>query len=229
GEKIVARECLVDGNVQGRKLEEFFTNRARFISSTYKGYTEQDYYQKTLPEFDKIQQIPTESEINLWFEDDLFCQVNFWFVLHLLNQSNKDYLLYLVRPKVANEYGFGGMKESELISAYENRSRISALEFQQLAKLWRLYQENKHSQMLELAITLKDRFPFLHPAIKAHIDRIPRKGQLGRPKEVLLQIMNELKTDQFGPIFKVFCKRESIYGFGDLQVKRLLDELKNNH
>ena len=31
----------------------------------------------------------------------------------------------------------------------------------------------------------------------------------------------------FGIIFKEFCKREPIYGFGDLQVKRLLSELEN--
>ena len=40
--------------------------------------------------------------------------------------------------------------------------------------------------------------------------------------------MDELNTEQFGLIFKEFCNRESIYGFGDLQVKRLLDEIKNN-
>ena len=34
---------------------------------------------KTVPEFLKMQNIPENSEINLWFEDDLFCQVTFWF------------------------------------------------------------------------------------------------------------------------------------------------------
>jgi hypothetical protein len=40
--------------------------------------------------------------------------------------------------------------------------------------------------------------------------------------------MEDLETDEFGPVFKEFNKRESIYGFGDLQVKRIFDEIKNN-
>jgi hypothetical protein len=39
--------------------------------------------------------------------------------------------------------------------------------------------------------------------------------------------MNNLETNSFGEVFKEFNKRESIYGFGDLQVKRLFDEIKN--
>jgi len=37
--------------------------------------------------------------------------------------------------------------------------------------------------------------------------------------------MKELETQDFGPVFREFTKRESIYGYGDLQVKRLFDEL----
>ena len=42
----------------------------------------------------------------------------------------------------------------------------------------------------------------------------------------LIQIIKELKTEEFGPVFKEFNKRESIYGFGDLQVKRLFNQIK---
>lgn len=72
GEMIVARECLIDGNVEGKSLDDFFATRAKFISDNYEGSSKQDYYNKTVIEFQKIQAIPQESEINLWFEDDLF-------------------------------------------------------------------------------------------------------------------------------------------------------------
>ncbi len=39
--------------------------------------------------------------------------------------------------------------------------------------------------------------------------------------------MEERNTVEFGQIFKTFCIREEIYGFGDLQVKILVDEIKN--
>ena len=38
--------------------------------------------------------------------------------------------------------------------------------------------------------------------------------------------MKELETEEFEPVFYEFCKRESIYGFGDLQVKKLIREIK---
>jgi len=51
---------------------------------------------------------------------------------------------------------------------------------------------------------------------------------LGRPSQSLIRIINELNTVEFEPIFREFSKREDIYGFGDLQVKRLFNEIKNN-
>jgi hypothetical protein len=57
--------------------------------------------------------------------------------------------------------------------------------------------------------------------------RIPTENNPGRPVQSLLEIMDELGTTDFGLIFKEFNKREAIYGFGDLQVKRLLDGLLN--
>jgi hypothetical protein len=62
----------VDGNVQGSSLAELFHSRAQFISQNYEGFIEKDYYEKTVPEFQKIQCITDDADINLWFEDDLY-------------------------------------------------------------------------------------------------------------------------------------------------------------
>jgi hypothetical protein len=40
--------------------------------------------------------------------------------------------------------------------------------------------------------------------------------------------MDELETEDFGIVFKEFSQRENIYGFSDLQVKRLFDKIKGN-
>ena len=98
----------------------------------------------------------------------------------------------------------------------------------ELSKLWKLYQQDDCDEMIRIAEKLKDRFPFFIYAIKAHKDRFPQNGNLGKPTQSLIQIMDELNTLEFGPIFREFSKREEIYGFGDLQVKRMLDEIKNN-
>ena len=224
GERIVARECLVDGTVEGKNLDELFANRAKFISTGY-GENEQVYYNKSVPQFRKILSIDSNSDINLWFEDDLFCQVNFWFVLHLLSQSKATNRLFLIRPESHNQYGFSGLTESQLLSLYENKTELTDLTL--LSGLWEYYQSGKTSKLLELAKQLKTLYPFILNAVEAHIQRIPINGKEGRPKESLITIMQELNTEEFVPVFKEFNKRESIYGFGDLQVKRLYDEILN--
>ena len=118
---IVARECLVDGYVKGIDSDQLFASRAKFLSQNYGG-TEQDYYQKVVPEFQKIKHINDDSDINLWFEDDLFCQVNFWFVVHLLHNKKPNNNVFLIRPESHNQYGFGGLNQAQLMSIYKNRT-----------------------------------------------------------------------------------------------------------
>jgi len=222
GEQIVARECLVDGAVNGESLEELFETRVQFISQHY-GATTEEYQEKVVSEFQRIRNIESGTEINLWFEDDLFCQVNMWFVLSLL--KGKDNPIFLVRPDVHTRYGFGGLDEEGLLSIYENRKEMTELD--KLSNFWKTYQSENIDQLLAQAKELRAVYPFMLDAVQAHIARIPKGDSLGRPTETLIQIMKDLDTEDFGPIFQAFCERESIYGFGDSQVKRLLRAIKN--
>lgn len=227
GEIIIARECLVDGNVHSKDIDGLFKIRAEFISKNYPAYTEGDYFQKTVTEFTKVQNIPIQADINLWFEDDLFCQVNFWFVTHLLVKSNHHKHIYLIRPDTQNQYGFAGLNKADLISVYKKKTALSDLN--RISSLWDSYQSNDIKSLLKTSRLLKDSYPFIFNAVSAHIDRIPSKGKLGKPTESLIQIMKELGTDDFEKVFQEFNQREHIYGFGDLQVKRLLDEIKKSN
>jgi hypothetical protein len=227
GERIVARECLVDGDVSGVNLLTLFQSRARFISENYQGYTIEDYYDRSVTEFQKIQHLPEDSEVNLWFEDDLFCQVNFWFVTHLIYGNYKNQRVFLIRPKANCDYNFGAMTHEELVGAFRSKMNIAFYDLKELSKLWKLYQQDDCDEMIEVAEGLYSRFPFLLKAIKAHGDRLPKDGTPGRPTQSLFRIMEELNTSDFAIIFKEFKKREGIYGFGDLQVRRILDEIRN--
>lgn len=224
GELIIARACLVDGPVSGDNLEALYTTRARFISENYGAPLEQ-YAQKTVPEFEKIQGLSPEAEVNLWFEDDLFCQVNMWFVAYLIKSFTQVKAVYLVRPTGDMKYGFGGMSKKELSQAHANRKRISAAQLGLFAQLWQHYQKGKLSEMVLLAQSATSAFPFLPAAVQAHVDRYPTDGTPGRPERSLQTIMEEVGKEKFGPVFRAFWEREAIYGFGDLQVKRLYDKL----
>lgn len=102
GEIIVLRECLVDGPVLAINLHEFYQIRARFISREYNINTT-DYFDRTVPELEKIDRIAEGSEINFWFEDDLFCHVNFWFAV--FRTLSRSCVRSLGRPKSHTQYG----------------------------------------------------------------------------------------------------------------------------
>ena len=228
GKLIVARECLVDGDVSADSLDQLFQLRAEYLSNAYD--SEIDFYhQEVIPEFNKIISLPEHSVVNLWFEDDLFCQVNLWFVSHLIHDFASPSQVSLVRPHTNIQYGFGGLNSDGLENAFKSKVRLSRDEVKLFSSLWALYQHQDHEGILELALKHSERFPFLGDTAKANLDRFPNDGSQGRPERTLLDIMKELDSDEFGPVFREFHKRESIYGFGDLQVKRLFDELRNSN
>ncbi|GAB5409534.1 MAG: hypothetical protein BalsKO_18990 [Balneolaceae bacterium] len=220
---IVARECLIEGNVKASTLEEFFQIRSTFIAGNFEDATIEGYYKNVVSEFEKIQLIPKGTEINLWFEDDLFCQTNFWFTAHLIKEFGKKNEVFLVRPVKHTQYGFAAYDADGLQQLYKNRAHITEIESFQ--KLWRYYQIGALNELLEISETLKEKTPFLIDAVKAHIERIPTKNSEGKPKSVLREIIKEKGSADFGIVFREFNKREYIYGFGDVQVKRLFDEI----
>lgn len=152
--------------------------------------------------------------------------MNFWFTANLILNSVIDCNVFLIRPETHTQYGFGGLNELELINAFKQKAKINELD--RVAKLWISFQNNDIEELIKVAKQLESEYPFIYKAVEAHIDRIPNENNPGRPVQTLIDIMNDLETYSFGYVFKEFSKRESIYGFGDLQVKRLYDEIINN-
>jgi hypothetical protein len=227
GRLIVMRECLVDGEPKGESLGDLFTNRITFLQKHY-GISPKEYQRKTIPEIEQIIGLPAEAKVNLWFEDDLFCQVNLWFTAYLLDTYTRVAQVCLVRPEGDIQYGFGGMDQKRLLSAYRERQTIRREEQTAFSTLWRHYQQEEHDEMTLIADSLSARYPQLPLAVAANRERYPSAEKAGRPRETIKSLMKEFGDKQFGPIFREFSARESIYGYGDLQVKRLYDELKAN-
>ncbi|MCE7040900.1 DUF1835 domain-containing protein [Dyadobacter sp. CY312] len=224
---IVARECLVDGPVSGDTLPDFWKTRASFIANEY-GEEQQTYFTDVVTEFDEIIAIPAGSEVNLWFEDDLFCQVNLWFCISLLN-SRDDLKVNLIRPPLTDNRpdwrGFGALDRNALAKAYQDRTLLGEEDIDLLSKLWIAFKNNDRLRMTELATNASAHFPFLGEVVQAHLERHSDDHQSGRPENTLRQILKENPDHDFKTIFKEFSLREGIYGFGDSQVESLLNKL----
>ncbi len=220
---IVARECLVDGPVAATNLEMLWGERAAFLTKNYGGEIN-SYFDKVVSEFDQLMNLPADTKLYLWFEDDLFCQVNFWFVCHLLVSKTNCREVYYVRPDKDHRYGFGWMSKDALMTSFSNAEIINDLDF--FADLWLAYQSNDLEYLSAKAKSIKPAFQFVAEAISAHLDRIPKEDNPGKPQQAIIEIMQEFPEAEFGKVFQEFCKRLPHYGFGDVMVKRMWERLR---
>ena len=218
------RECLVEGDVTGETPESLFKTRESVFEDYYQ-ISAEGYRTHSMQEIQKINSITSQDEICLWFENDLFCQVNLWFVVYYVNHVLDDPKLYLVVPIKNSWKGFGALNSTELMSSLDQRRNLDQGDQSALCNLWVAYTHSNWDKLRHNAARLKEKIEHIEEVIQAHIDRFPTQGELGRPQKSLLNIINELKDPSFQAIFAAFCQKEGIYGFGDMQVNRLLKEL----
>lgn len=224
GEVIVCREAMIEGPADANDEETLWQQRSQFIIGQYKS-SRKEYDRFVVDEYDKLKGIPYRI-VNLWFEHDLFCQANLWFTIAFISRHRPKAELYIAMPDPNNDplwSGFGKMSASDLQACYRNRVYVNAEDKQLAIKLWGAYRKNDRLTLERLSHTESSGFPKLREVCFAHLDR-NRDSGLGRPQQKLRSIIKTGETD-FEKIFNAFQITERIYGFGDLQVKKLLNEV----
>jgi hypothetical protein len=225
---IVFRECLLVGDVTSKKINDFWKIRAQYIFDTFK-VSNQEYFIKTVQEFEKINNISDDSEIYLWFENDLFCQVNMWFIISILSNrsSIKIYRIFPVLNYAESLWaGFANSNIEKLEEAFLAKVEFTLDDITLGNKLWNAYQMNDFNMLEYLSQTKSNCFESLPEVCKAQIERFPKDNSLGRPDRVLKEIIETTSKD-FETVFHEFSLREGVYGFGDLQVRSIYDRLVN--
>jgi hypothetical protein len=216
GEVIVCREALVDGDVKANSLEEFWKIRSEFIGDEYESDTG-SYYKGVASEFEKLLNLPASTEVNLWFEYELFCSVNMWFCLNLLRDA--DVKIFRVAPvtRAENEIwkGFGKMQAEELRECFTKRVGFGRGDRELGEKLWQAYSNGDFEALDELGNAKSECLPYLREVCTAAMEKS------FRPKRILEEIKAS-GVEDFGEIFTRFSERAGVYGFGDTQVKRIL-------
>lgn len=223
GEVIVCREALIHGPIDAEDLDQFWAERARFIVGEY-GDDEIAYHDKVARELARLEDVEAGDEVNLWFEYELFCNVNMWFCMSLLSPTEA--AVFRVEPlgrEVEKRWdGFGGFTADEMRAAYELRTGLSQEQVNLGAELWQAYRTRKHDRLKELAAKCDaDCFPYLKEVAAAAAEEDIQ------PLEVLKEIRARGIKD-FRDIFAEFSKRAGVYGYGDLQVKKMLELLDGN-
>lgn len=204
GEKVICRECLIDGNIKAKNLNELWKVRAEFVKNNYGA---DDYFEKVKKEFDKLNNLNSTDEVNLWFGNEVFCQLNMWFVLSLINNNPNVYRVFPDSESWECSY-------KSLEVCFEKRQKMSSDEVNFGKNLWKHY----ISGSLKINETDFESFPKFNEVCQAIIQKDTK------PKEILREITKNGETD-FSKIFIQFKEKAEIYGFGDTQVKRILAEI----
>lgn len=231
GEIVICREALIDGPLASLTLEEFWQVRA-----IYQETVKSEYLNHVKSEFDRIINAPAGSEFNLWFGYDLFCQANLWFILSLIS-DNKHSDIYIIYPFYFKEDKFGVADKNDRLYCFDNRVKDLTYCFNNRIKfekddlvlardLWVAFKNHNLSSLKSLSETQSPCFPNLAEVCKAHIDRFIYHEKKSRPEAVIEDIVTNISND-FNRVFPEFVKREGIYGFGDVQLKKIYDKVVN--
>ena len=222
GETLVFRECLIEGpkNIVGFKA--FFISRAAYLSDAYDSRIKESYSLELSIPLTRLVTGVMPSEVVLWFEEDLFCQANFWFVCHFLFNSGFNGKVYWAKPPGTARYNFGLLSKESLTAVFEKRLLIDVAK---IAPLWQAYSINDSDELIRIVQRLSGLSEYIIPAASAYHDMNTSTIEQSRPYLSLLEITKTLKTTHFGKVFVEFCQKEAVYGFGDLQVKRIFDEV----
>ncbi len=216
GEVVVCRECLVTGDKSGTTLEEFWDRRSNFIALEYGG-DPIEYQENVAYELERLIGLPAGTEVNLWFEYELFCQANMWFCLDLLKDSEA--AVFRVEPLNVSPddiwKGFGKLDAADLVNCLEGRTRFSEEDIDVGSRLWAAFRNHNAIELLRLGEHRSPCFPFLKEVCEAAVEIDTR------PIDIVRQLKSAGKED-IENVFPEFQKRAGVYGFGDLQVEQLL-------
>ncbi|MEP6645571.1 MAG: hypothetical protein ABJC12_00660, partial [Saprospiraceae bacterium] len=162
----------------------------------------------------------------LWFEDDLFCLVNMWFVIYYISQkTNTTFFRVFPKEDKMRWSGFAKSEPVELVDCFQKRVELKASDILLSNHLWAAYVDHDAATLKKLSTIVSNGFRFLPDVIQAQLDRASSDDKPGRPQQALIDILNDGKSN-FYEIYEDFWARNSIYGFGDLQVYNMLKEME---
>ena len=227
GDILTWQEMLCEGpTIPAIDSEAFFELRAEFLKSCYDIEIDTDAL-KT--ELSKLNDVDSYSEINLWFEYDLFCHINLLGVINLLHQKEINKPLYLIcSGRIKGEKSLKGLSElspEQLKSHYKDKILLTQKDIDFAIALWRTYCGKDHN-ILKPYIVTKSNFKYMSNCLKAHLERFPdQKSGLSRLEANILKIIRENTVKSEHHLLGYALNYQGYYGFGDTQLKRIIKQL----
>lgn len=230
GDIVVWREMLSEGpTVPEVGSAEFIKVRKNYLKATY-GITAAEYQEKFLKEFEKLKDTSEYREIVLWFEFDLFSHMNMLALISSLMQGEKNIPFYLVcSGRLKGEIELQPLSElpiKDLEKHYKCKIELNRDDLEIATLIWELYCGDKPKRLIS-EIKKTSNFEYLSSCIRAHIERFPNaRSGLNTLESNVLKLIQEHEISSLNQLLGYALKYQGYYGYGDIQMQRVLDKLK---
>ncbi len=213
---IIMRECLIIGPKSKPEYNDFFAERAKFIED-YTGIAD---YNKVISELEKIHHYDLSVEINLWFENDLFCQVNMWWIIKYLISFGYEKInrIYPSTDKIFTT--FHELDKEQLLECQKQKKIFRRVDKAVAANLWNAFELGNTNFMQDMISNMSKPLP--------HLDTIvPILAEFVKNEKTVINKIKKIIKDGFksiDDISKEFSLKNPEYGFGDFQIQMLCEK-----
>lgn len=231
GDIITWREMLCEGKTLSTVgSESFWKTRFEFLSKHYK-VSKSWFVEKTLKEYRSLCNHKQQDQIVLWFEYDLFCQINMLAVISWLKTHRRHAEIYLVCSGKEDDsdkmYGLAELTDEHLMRLYDKKVLLTQDDIEYADYVWQLYCSDNPIRLENLMDFSDYQFDYLSEAVKAHLRRFPSiKNGLNEIENNILQLSFNEKPASKNELIGKILKTQGVYGYGDSQYQRLLNNLK---
>ncbi|WP_240640281.1 DUF1835 domain-containing protein [Mangrovimonas spongiae] len=227
GDILTWNEMLCEGQaIEQLDSEAHINKRKIFFNEVYGLEFEDDKFQKDI---DKLNHANQYTDVILWFEYDLFCHINLMAAISLLRQKHVNLPIYLVcSGRIEGEdslKGLGELTQSQLLNHFDNKISLNQTDLELAETLWGIYCGKDHN-LFKPFIVKKSSFEYLNSCLKAHLERFPSSiNGLNVLENNILQLIKDHNIKSRHHLLGYVLNYQGYYGYGDLQIERLIDNL----
>lgn len=233
GDIVVWREMLCEGPViNDVGTDQFWKIRYEYYENEL-GIKKLDYFDKSIKEIIKLEDLEGYKEVVLWFEYDLFCQVNLMALcFYLINSYRKDIRYFLIcTGKDENRkelQSLANYSPESFDKLYRNKIKLSKNDLHFASACWSVFVKNDLKELQNYSFDINAKFQYFESAMKQQIQRFPEENGFNQIENKILEIIHSSEYDKNEIIKKMLLwqKNETMYGFGDMQYDLYLKKLQ---
>lgn len=233
GHIVVWREVLCEGPICNNiGSDDFWKLRYAFYEDTF-NISKLEYFDKSIKEIVQLEDVSNYTDVVLWFEYDLFCQVNLMgLCAYLIKSFRKDVTYHLIctgfvkgknKLQSLNEFS-----KEDYQKLFDEKVKITRHNLLYAKECWEIYVKNNLNELKAFNFNSNPKFEYFQLAINQHLKTFPLKNGLNEIENKILEIINNEPLLENEIIKKVLSwqANETIYGFGDLQYASYLKNLQ---